>query len=67
MSVWQIAFWFDSPNDWLNDIRPTESLDDLEGILDAAYQEGQDIVSLLGRRVKCLTVALYVLETAGTP
>ncbi len=44
MSAWQIAFWFDSPNGWLNDKRPWESLEDPDGVLDAAYQEGQNIV-----------------------
>ncbi|WP_353414184.1 hypothetical protein [Arenicella sp. 4NH20-0111] len=44
MSAWQIALWFDSPNSWLDEMSPIESLNDHDGVLDAARQEGEGIV-----------------------
>ncbi len=43
-SPWQRAFWFVSTNGWLGDRAPVEVIDDLEAVLAAAKQEGQEVM-----------------------
>lgn len=42
-SPWQLAFWFTSPNGWLGGRVPANSLDDKDGVLNAAAQESEFI------------------------
>ena len=44
MSPWQVAFWFSSPNGWLNGARPMDRLVDEDAIVAAAVHEGDDVV-----------------------
>jgi len=44
MSPWQIAFWFTSPNGWLDGARPMDRLVDEEAIVAAAVHEGDDFM-----------------------
>ncbi|MFU0505789.1 hypothetical protein [Pseudaminobacter sp. NGMCC 1.201702] len=43
-SGWQMAFWFTSPNGWLNGRKPAECLDDVEAIGGAAAEEAEPII-----------------------
>lgn len=40
---WQVAFWFVSPNGWLDGDAPAERLDDTPEVLAAARHEAEDI------------------------
>lgn len=44
MSPWQIAFWFSSPNGWLDGAKPMDCLVDEDAIIAAAGHEGDDFV-----------------------
>lgn len=43
-SGWQTAFWFTSPNGWLNGRKPAECLDDVEAVAAAAAEEAKPII-----------------------
>ncbi|MCV3243455.1 hypothetical protein [Mesorhizobium sp. ZC-5] len=43
-SGWQMAFWFTSPNGWLNGRKPAECLDDVESVARAAAEEAEPII-----------------------
>ena len=44
MSPWQTAFWFSSPNGWLDGARPMDRLADEDAVVAAAVHEGDDFV-----------------------
>ncbi len=44
MSPWQVAFWFSSPNGWLDGDKPMERLAHEDAIVAAATHEGDDFV-----------------------
>jgi hypothetical protein len=43
-SGWQLAFWFTSPNGWLDGKRPADIIDDMESVARAAAREAEDII-----------------------
>jgi hypothetical protein len=43
-SGWQTAFWFTSPNGWLNGRKPAECLNDVDAVVGAAAEEAEPIV-----------------------
>ncbi|WEX11685.1 hypothetical protein [Chelativorans sp. AA-79] len=43
-SEWQIAFWFTSPNGWLDGKKPAECLNEIETVASAAAEEAEPIV-----------------------
>jgi hypothetical protein len=43
-SGWQTAFWFTSPNGWLNGRKPAECLNDADAVVGAAAEEAEPIV-----------------------
>jgi hypothetical protein len=42
-TLWQVAFWFVSPNGWLDGDMPANRLDDLQATLVAAQHEAENI------------------------
>jgi hypothetical protein len=43
-SGWQLAFWFTSPNGWLDGRRPVDVLQDVNAVTQAAAHEAEDII-----------------------
>ncbi|APO70646.1 hypothetical protein IE4872_PD00103 (plasmid) [Rhizobium gallicum] len=43
-SGWQLAFWFTSPNGWLDGKRPVDVIKDSNAVVQAAAREAEDII-----------------------
>jgi hypothetical protein len=44
MTPWQVAFWFVSANGWLDGDAPRNRLDEIDGIIEAAEREGEEVM-----------------------
>jgi hypothetical protein len=43
-SGWQLAFWFTSPNGWLDGKRPVDVIKNTKAVVQAAVREAEDII-----------------------